>query len=118
MLKRKGVIEIEKIRCRIKKFVPFAVYAVTVFLVGQTGAMGGGLLSALLGVVITLAILGAAIPVLWPIAANTTAIDAMSGTDQGTAMIQTFWPIVLLVIGLGLVVGLVIYGMRRFKVGF
>ena len=72
------------------------------------------MLSGLIGVVVVLVVLGAAIPVLWPIAANTTAIDAMTGTDVGTTTIQSFWPVILLVVGLGLAVGLIVFGMKKF----
>lgn len=72
------------------------------------------LLSGLLGVVVVLVVLGTAVPVLWPLAANTTAIDAMTGTDVGTTTIQSFWPVILLVVGLGLAVGLIVFGMRKF----
>lgn len=72
------------------------------------------LLKGLLGTVVVLVVLGAAVPVLWPLASNTTAIDAMTGTDAGTTTIQSFWPVVLLVVGIGLAVGLIVYGMRKF----
>lgn len=73
------------------------------------------LLTGLILTVVVLIVLGTAIPALWPTAANTTnSINAMAGTDSGTAMIKAFWPIALLVIGLGLAVGVIIYGLNKF----
>lgn len=74
-----------------------------------------GILVALIGVAVVLIVLGTAIPVLWPLAANSSvAIAAMEGTDAGTTTIQGFWPIILLVVGLGIAVGLIVYALKRF----
>lgn len=74
-----------------------------------------GMLVALIGVIVVLIVLGYTIPVLWPIAvATSTNITAMSGTDSGTIMIQTFWPVILMVVGLGVAVGLIVFALRKF----
>lgn len=75
---------------------------------------GKGLLAGLLGVVVVMVVMGSAIPVLWPVASNSTAINAMSGTDAGTTTIKSFWPIILLIIGIGLAVGLIVMALRKF----
>ena len=81
----------------------------------ECGMIGGGLLTGLITVVVVLIVLGTAIPVLWPLAANTTDnITAMTGTDAGTTTIQAFWPVILLVVGMGLAVGLIMFGLRKF----
>lgn len=77
----------------------------------------GGILGALIGAVVLLVILARAFPVLWPIAANTTAIDAMTGTDAGTTTFQAFWPIVLLLVGLGVAVAVIMWSVNRFRTG-
>lgn len=81
----------------------------------QTGAISlKGIISGVVGVVV----LGTAIPVLWPLfAGSDTAIQAMTETDSGTTTIQAFWPILVLIGGIGLVVGVIYMVMKRFKAG-
>ena len=75
------------------------------------------ILGALIGVVVVIIVLANAIPVLWPIATGASAnITAMTGTDAGTETIQAFWPIVLLLVGLGIAISLIVYALRRFGV--
>ncbi len=82
---------------------------------GQHGLAGMQLLTGLIGIVVVLIVLGTAIPVLWPMAADTSDnIAAMSGTDSGTSMIKAFWPIALLVIGLGIAIGVIVLGLKKF----
>jgi len=88
------------------------------FFLSERGELGGGLLAGLIGIVVILIVLGTTIPVLWPLAtATTTNITAMSGTDAGTETIQAFWPIIILVVGLGLAVGLIAYALKKFNLG-
>lgn len=73
------------------------------------------LLAGLITIVVVLLVLGTAIPALWPLATGTsTNITAMSGTDAGTTTIQAFWPIALMVVGLGLGVGIIMYALKKF----
>lgn len=100
-----------------KRRFPAAFAQAMVLISSENGAMkvaGLSILGALLGVVVVLVVMTQAIPVLWPLAANSTAIDAMTGTDAGTDTIQAFWPIILLLVGLGLAIGLVVYALRKF----
>ena len=84
---------------------------------GQRGALGMGLLTALIGVVVVIIVLANAIPILWPMAVDASAnITSMNGTDAGTQMIQGFWPVVLLLVGLGVAIGLIIYALKAFGV--
>ena len=74
-----------------------------------------GLLASLIIVVVVLIVLGTAIPVLWPLASATSVgIGNMTGTDAGTTTIQAFWPVILLVVGMGIAVGLIFYGLHKF----
>ena len=76
-----------------------------------------GILYSLIGVVIVLIVLAYAIPVLWPIAITAGAnITAMTGTDAGTTTLQGFWPLILLVVGIGIAIGLIMYGLHKFEV--
>lgn len=73
------------------------------------------ILYAVIGVTVVLLVLGSAVPVLWPLAAGSADnISAMTGTDVGTTTIQSFWPVILLVVGIGLAVGLIVYGLKQF----
>lgn len=82
---------------------------------GASMVGGMAILGALIGVVVVLVVMSEAIPVLWPIAANSTAIADMTGTDAGTTTMQAFWPIVLLLVGLGVAVGLIVFALKRFN---
>jgi hypothetical protein len=73
------------------------------------------ILSALIIVIVVMIVLGSAIPALWPLLTATSAnITAMAGTDAGTATIKAFWPVIILVVGLGVAVGLIVYGLKKF----
>ena len=72
------------------------------------------LLTGLIGAVVLLVVMAVGFPILWPIASNTTAIDAMTGTDAGTTTFQALWPIILLLVGLGVAVGIIIYALKKF----
>lgn len=64
-----------------------------------------------------LVVLGALIPILWPLMDTTnTDIQAMNGTSTITTFLQTMWPIVLLIIGIGICAGLVFFALRKFGV--
>lgn len=68
-------------------------------------------------VVLSIVLLGALVPVLWPLFVGTdTDIQAMTETDDATVLFQTIWPIALLVIGVALAAGVVFYALRKFKV--
>jgi len=74
------------------------------------------LLVGIIGIVVVLLIIGTVFPILWPMVTGTVTdnITAMTGTDAGTTTFQAFWPVVLLVVGIGLAVGLIVYGLRKF----
>ena len=75
-----------------------------------------GLLVGLIGIVVVLIVIGTAFPILWPMVtgAVTDNITAMTGTDAGTTTFISFWPVVLLVVGLGIAVGIVVFALRKF----
>lgn len=74
---------------------------------------GGGILGALIGLVVVIMVVARAFPVLWPVAANTSEIDAMSGTDAGTTTFQSIWPIVLIIGGIGIAVMAIMWIVRK-----
>lgn len=75
------------------------------------------LIVGLVSVVVILVVVAAAFPTLWQTVTGASGnITGMAGTDTGTTMVKTFWPIVLLVVGLGIAVGLIMFGLRKFGV--
>lgn len=72
------------------------------------------LLIALVGTIAVLIVMGYAIPILWPLATTASAnITAMSGTDAGTSTVKAFYPIVMVIVGLGMGVGIIIFGLKK-----
>lgn len=80
--------------------------------------MKGGIMTAIIVVALVLIVLGALIPVLWPMLQDTqTDISALNATGSAsTAFLQSMWPIALLVVGLGIVVAIILYALKRFGV--
>lgn len=73
------------------------------------------ILYTLIAIAVVMIVLGSAVPVLWPlITATSDNITAMEGTDTATSLLKSFWPIIILVVGFGMVIGLVIFGLRKF----
>ena len=76
-----------------------------------------GLLYALITVAVVLIVIATAFPIIWPMVTSAGAnITAMTGTDAGTTTIQGFWPLIMLVVGIGIAIGLIMYGLRKFGV--
>lgn len=78
----------------------------------------GSVLGGVVLIIITIVVLGTLIPVLWPMMTDTTtSIAALNGTDTATTFLKTGWPIILLLIGLAIVVGLIYFSLRQFGIG-
>ena len=76
-----------------------------------------GLLIALITVSVILIVIATAFPIIWPMVVDAGGnITAMTGTDAGTTTLQGFWPLILLVVGIGIAIGLIMYGLHKFKV--
>ena len=76
-----------------------------------------GILFALITVAVVLIVIATAFPIIWPMV--TTAglqIGNMTGTDAGTTTVQGFWPLVMLVVGIGIAIGLIMYGLKKFQI--
>ena len=79
--------------------------------------IGMGILGGLISVVVVIIVLARTIPILWPLATEASGnITAMTGTDAGTEMIQAFWPVVLLIVGISVAIGVIMYALNRFGV--
>lgn len=82
----------------------------------QAGFSGSEILYGILGIAVLFVVLGASVPLLWPlIAGSTTNVNAMNGTDQGTAFIKTAWPIAILFAGIAIGVALIVVGVNEIK---
>lgn len=85
------------------------------FLARQAGFAGMGLLTALIAIAVVLIVLARAFPILWPMVTSAGGnVTAMNGTDAGTTTFVAFWPVALLVVGIGVAVGLIIFALKSF----
>jgi len=74
------------------------------------------LIKKVIGVVLVVVVLGALLPVLWPMLVDTdTAIQELEGGGI-TDFLQAMWPIALIIIGIGIAAGLIFYALRSFGV--
>ena len=75
------------------------------------------ILVGIIGVVVVLIVLGATVPVIWPLATTYSAnITSMTGTDTGTLIMVALWPIVLLMVGIGVAIGAVMFALKKFGI--
>ena len=71
----------------------------------------------LIMVAVTMVVMGILVPVFWPMILDTNdAIQAIEGADAATAFLKAVWPIGVLVVGIGIAVGLIMYALRKFGV--
>lgn len=77
----------------------------------QIGAFG---LKTVLMLVIMGLVIGNVIAAVWSDYVGTdTAIQALTETDDATVFLQTGWPLYLLIIGIVIVAGLLMYAVRK-----
>lgn len=72
-----------------------------------------------LGVVLICVVVAALLPVLLPLLFDSIAdIDAINITASPAAggMLQTMWPIVVMIVIIGIAAGLVFFALRKFNV--
>lgn len=75
------------------------------------------IVGAVVGGVIGIIVLAKLAVALWPtLAATGTDVAALTQTDAGTEMLQGIWPIVLVVVGVGLAAGAIFFVLRKFGV--
>ena len=76
-----------------------------------------GLLIGLITVAVVLIVIATAFPIIWPMVITAgDNITAMTGTDAGTTTVQGFWPLILLVVGIGIAIGLIMFGLKKFGI--
>ena len=77
------------------------------------------MIKSVIGVLLIVVVIGALIPVLLPLLFDTVGdIDDITHADGGSGLtlLKTIWPIVVLVIVIGIAAGLVFFALRRFGV--
>jgi hypothetical protein len=75
----------------------------------------GSILKGILLVVLTIVILGALIPVVWPLIQDSaTAVSEITGADAPTAFLKTLYPVGILVIAIGVVAAIIFYALKSF----
>ena len=66
--------------------------------------------------VLALAVIGLIIPVLYPILNGAAGnVSAMNGTETGAGLIQTVFPVGLMLVGIAIAVGLIIFGVSKLR---
>ena len=77
-----------------------------------------GILGGIIAIVVLFIVIGKAVPALWPsFIGSGTDVAALTQTDAATTTLQDFWPIALLVVGIGIAVGLIFAAIKHFKIG-
>ena len=77
------------------------------------------MIKKVLGVIIIAVVIAALIPALLPLLFDTQSdISSMNVTASPAAggMLQTMWPIVVMIVVIGIAAGLVFFALRRFNV--
>lgn len=78
------------------------------------------MLKKVIMVIMVVVVLGAALPILIPMATDTTtdiaAIQGIPGDDPAVDLLVELWPIMLLIIILGIAAGVIFYGLKHFGV--
>ena len=78
----------------------------------QQGMVG---IKAIVEVVLGLIVLGTLLYSLWPLTYNITSnmTASVNGTDAGSVTIRALWPVALIIGGLSLVIGIIMYILDR-----
>ena len=77
------------------------------------------MIKKLIGVLLVLVVVGALLPVLLPLLFDTVGDVAsmnVTASPAAGAMLQTMWPIVIMVIIIGVAAGLIFFAIKRFGI--
>lgn len=77
------------------------------------------MIKSVLGVILIAVVIGALVPVLAPLLFDTIGdIDAITHEDAGSelTLLKTLWPIVVMIVIIGIAAGMVFFALRRFGV--
>ena len=76
------------------------------------------MLTGLLGILVIVVVMSVAVPVIWPLIAGSTGnITAMTDTSAGTDIIKAFWPIAIILVGIGVGTGLIMFAVKKMGLG-
>lgn len=79
------------------------------------------MIKGIIGVVLVVMVIGILLPTVLPIMYDTdtdvqTLADNASYADVGAPLLGTVWPIVMIVITLGIAAGVIFFALKRFNV--
>ena len=76
------------------------------------------LVKSILISLLVIVVLGYALPAIFPtfIGTTTQISGNITGADAGSTLIRTGWPIVLVIIGLAIAVGVIIWAIKRVSI--
>ena len=76
------------------------------------------MIKKILAVVLVIIVIGALLPVLWTMMMDTSAdvTGNLTGAGAGGTFIAAMWPIVLILVGIGIAAGLIFYAIRKFNI--
>lgn len=87
------------------------------YLFKKKSGAAGGLIAGVIGGVIGVVVLAKVAIALWPTFVGTnTDVAALTQTDAGTETLQAIWPIVIVVVGIGIAAGAIFWALRKFGV--
>ena len=83
-------------------------------LASQVGEFG---VFAIVEIAIGVLVIGTVVVALWPtITGTNTSVAALTQTDTGTKTLQSFWPIIITVVGVGIGAGVILWVLRKFDI--
>ena len=79
---------------------------------------GNAMASVVVSLVVGIVVIGILITNLWPVITTTAAanVSGLTGTDAGTTFLVAFWPVVLVMAGIAVGVGVVYWILRETNV--
>lgn len=79
---------------------------------------GFALAGQVIGLVVGIVVIGVLITQLWPVITTTAAanVSGLTGTDAGTTFLVSFWPVVLVMAGIAVGVGVVYWILKETNV--
>ena len=81
---------------------------------GQAGEFG---VNAVVSLAVGMMLIGAVVVALWDKIADTdTAIQALTGVDEGTTFLQGIWPIIIMFCAFAIGIGVIMWVLRKMDI--
>ena len=75
------------------------------------------MIKKILVVGLVIIVIGALLPSLWGMMMDTSdTVGNLTGEGAGGTFIAAMWPIVLIIVGIGIAAGLIFYAIRKFNI--